>query len=108
MRITRIAGVVAALAVTLGACAGNDNSPNGSGGKGSVTVASANFPESQIVGSMYAKVLRDAGYKVSEKPALGSREVYLKAMKKGEVDVIPEYIGTLTEYVNTQLNGPNA
>ncbi|HEY9476434.1 MAG TPA: ABC transporter substrate-binding protein [Mycobacteriales bacterium] len=110
MRITRVAGLAAALAVTLGACAGTDNNPNGAGSTspGTITVGSANFPESEIVASMYVQVLEKGGFKVTSKPHIGSREVYLKALQDGEINLIPEYIGTLTEYFNTQLNGPDA
>lgn len=109
MRITRLAGVVAAVAVATGACAGSNNTPSGSGGGGgSITVGSANFPESQIIASMYAKVLRDGGFHVDEKSNIGSREVYLKALQDGEITLVPDYIGTLTEYLNTQANGPDA
>lgn len=113
MRITRRAGLAvltSALAVTLAACAGDDNTPNGTGstGKATITVGSANFPESQIIASMYAQVLTKGGFTVAEKPNIGSREVYLKALQDGEINLVPEYIGTLAEFFNTQLNGPDA
>lgn len=114
MRITRVTGLAAVLtttlAVTLGGCAGDNNTPNGAGStsKDTITVGSANFPESQIIASMYAQVLKKGGFPVTEKPHIGSREVYLKSLQDGEITLIPEYIGTLSEYFNTQLNGPDA
>lgn len=119
MRITRLAGAVAAvaaLAVSLAACAGSDNTPNGtggnagggSGGKGAISVGSGNFPESEILANMYSQVLKKAGYSVTDKFDVGSREAYIKAMQHNEVDVVPEYIGSLTEYLNTLQNGPDA
>lgn len=110
MRITRVVGLAAALAVTLGACAGTENSPNGAGStsEGAITVGSANFGESEIVANMYVQVLEKGGYTVTARPHIGSREVYLKALQDGEINLVPEYIGTLAEYFNTQLNGPDA
>lgn len=114
MRIIRIAGrvavPVAVLAMALSACAGSDNTPNAAGStkQGDIIVGSANFPESQIIASMYAKVLDSAGFSVSEKPNIGSREAYIKSLQDGEITLIPEYVGTLTEYFNTKLNGPDA
>jgi osmoprotectant transport system substrate-binding protein len=108
MRITRAAGAAAALAVAAAGCVGGANTPNGGGERGVVVVGSANFPESQIVAGIYAEVLRKGGYRVRELPNIGSREVYLRALRKGEISVVPDYVGTLTEYLNTRVNGPDA
>lgn len=78
------------------------------GGKGEITVASANFTESEILAEMYAGALTKAGYTVSKKLSVGSREVYLKAIGAGEVDVVPEYVGTLAQVLNQTANGKNA
>ena len=82
--------------------------PAGSAPKGKVTVGSADFGESEIIANMYSQALKKAGYDVTEKFKIGSREVYIKAIEKGEIDVVPEYIGTLTEFYNAQINGPDA
>src|SRR5262245_33712935 len=106
---------VALAAVMLAAVAcGNDNSPPAAGGgsgqaaKGKVTVGSADFGESEIIANMYSQVLKKAGYDVVDKFKIGSREVYIKSVENGEIDAVPEYIRTLTEYYNAQLNGPDA
>jgi len=108
---------LSALALALSACGGGDNTldqPAGGGGgggeaaKGEVIVGSADFGESELIGRMYAAVLDDAGYDVTEKFKVGSREVYLKALDSGELDVVPEYLATLTEALNAQINGPQA
>ncbi len=79
----------------------------GSGGSGKITVAVANFSENQILGNIYAEVLKSAGYNASVKQ-LTNREVYEPALEKGQLDVVPEYAGTLTEFLNKKANGPNA
>ncbi len=78
----------------------------GSGGSGKITVAVANFSENQILGNVYAEVLKAAGYDASVKQ-LTNREVYEPALEKGQLDVVPEYAGTLTEFLNKKVNGPN-
>jgi osmoprotectant transport system substrate-binding protein len=108
-----LVGVVFAAVMLITAACGNDNSSSsssssGGGSKGKVTVGSAEFGESEIIASMYSQALKKAGYDVAEKFKIGSREVYIKAIEKGEIDVVPEYIGTLTEFYNAQFNGPDA
>jgi osmoprotectant transport system substrate-binding protein len=78
-----------------------------SGGSGSVTVGAANFAENQTVAEIYAAVLRAAGFNAKTQ-TIGAREVYLPALEKGAIQVVPEYVGTLTEFLNKSQNGKNA
>ena len=112
MRITRprrfAALVVAATAFLATACGGDDSGGAGPSPKGRITVGSEQFPESKIIASMYSQVLKKAGYEVSEKLGIGTRQVYIGALEKGEIDVVPEYIGTAAEFFNVKFNGPGA
>jgi glycine betaine/choline ABC-type transport system substrate-binding protein len=74
-------------------------SGDGAGGSGKITVGSVQFAENQIVAEMYATVLREAGYDVSRKD-VGSREVLQPALESGEVDVAPEYLGSLLLFLD--------
>jgi osmoprotectant transport system substrate-binding protein len=76
-------------------------------GSGPVVVGAANFPESVTLANVYALTLQGAGYDASVKPA-GNRELYLKVLEKGELGVVPEYLGTLTEFINKAVNGKDA
>lgn len=78
-----------------------------SGGSGSVTVGAANFSENQILANIYEQVLDAAGYDADVKN-VQSREVYEPALERGDLDVMPEYAATLTEFLNTKDNGPKA
>ncbi|MDQ6875708.1 MAG: glycine/betaine ABC transporter substrate-binding protein [Actinomycetota bacterium] len=78
-----------------------------SGGKGTIKIGAANFSENQTLGNIYADVLTAAGYQASVQ-TIGNRELYLPALEKGEIDIVPEYAGTLTEFLNKKQNGPNA
>lgn len=100
-----VAGLVTAVVATMGltACGGSGGNPlaNNSGGQSpsdTITVGSANFPESQLLAEIYAAALTKSNVKVSKKPNIGSRETYLPALKDGSIDLIPEYSGVLLQY----------
>ena len=78
-----------------------------SGGSGKVTVGGQNFSEGKILANIYVTVLKAAGFDAEFK-AVGNRELYLRDLGSGAVDVMPEYVGTLTEFLNKQQNGANA
>jgi osmoprotectant transport system substrate-binding protein len=78
-----------------------------SGGSGKLVVGAANFGESQILANLYVLSLKAAGFGASVKPVT-NREVYEPALENGQLDVFPEYVGTLTEFLNKKANGPNA
>jgi osmoprotectant transport system substrate-binding protein len=61
----------------------------------SVTVGSANFAESTLIGEIYAQALEARGYRVTRKFGLGDRETYYEQVRSGDIDVIPEYVGAL-------------
>lgn len=78
-----------------------------SGGKGVLQVAAYNFGESQIVANLYAGALNAAGEPAQVK-TLTNREIIIPAVEQGEVQVVGDYAATLTEFLNKQVNGPNA
>jgi osmoprotectant transport system substrate-binding protein len=86
---------------------GGDSGNGSSGDQGEVVVASQDFPEGQIMTSMYSLLLQDAGYSVTEK-LVGTRDVYLSELSGGAVDVAPEYLVGMADFLNTEANGPNA
>ncbi|WP_129786953.1 glycine betaine ABC transporter substrate-binding protein [Promicromonospora panici] len=86
--------------------AGLDN-PEQSG-SGEIAIGAADFAESATLGNIYATVLNAAGYEATV-TTIGNREAYLPALESGEqVQVIPEYVGTLTEFINKDVNGADA
>ncbi|WP_369371578.1 glycine betaine ABC transporter substrate-binding protein [Promicromonospora sp. Populi] len=77
-------------------------------GSGEIIVGAADFAESATLGTIYATVLNAAGYD-AEVTTIGNREAYLPALESGDqVQVIPEYVGTLTEFLNHDVNGADA
>jgi osmoprotectant transport system substrate-binding protein len=63
-----------------------------------ITVGSANFPENEIIATIYAIALEATGATVHTKFNIGSREKYMPAMLDGEIDLIPEYSGVLLQF----------
>jgi osmoprotectant transport system substrate-binding protein len=111
----RIATLAAVSSLALvGACAGQDALGGGSGedggsgeGGGQVVVGGQNYAEMQIMSEMYKALLEDAGYDVTLK-LVESRDVYTPEMQKGNVDISADYLSSMTEYLNAQVNGPDA
>lgn len=110
-RTSRSAGVLALAAaalLTLTACGGSGDplssettddstaTDTATGGDvESVVVGSANFSESILLAHIYAGALQEAGIDATTNTGIGSREIYLKALEDGSIDVIPEYTGAL-------------
>ena len=109
------AGLAAAL--TLTACGGSSDplasstsasaadsgsaAASGSGSAaagGAIVIGSANFPESALFANIYASALKAKGEDASTNLNIGSREVYLKALQDGSIDLVPEYTGVLLQY----------
>ncbi|MRJ75275.1 glycine/betaine ABC transporter [Aeromicrobium sp. SMF47] len=101
MSITKLtAGLAAAaLGLTLSACGGDPTSDDSKKSAGdTITVGSAAFPENEIIAEIYAQALEAKGVKVEKKLNIGAREVYIPALEKGEIDLLPEYTGNLLAY----------
>ena len=102
-----IAGVaiVAAAALTLAGCASSTSlSGGGSTSKTSVTIGSAAFPENATLAYIYGQALAADGVTVSYKVNIGQRAAYFPALEKGEIDVIPEYAGSILSFLDKTAN----
>jgi osmoprotectant transport system substrate-binding protein len=105
-----LTGATAVAALALAACGANNNptappagggggSTGSAGGGGSITVGSADFSESQVLGEIYAGAIKAKGVSVTTKPNIGSRDVYIKALQDGSIDIVPEYTGSLLTFL---------
>jgi osmoprotectant transport system substrate-binding protein len=113
MRRIRLGGaaVAACLALVLAACGGGDDALEGGtqpNEQSSVTVGSTNFSEQLILAQMYAAVLEKAGVDVTVRPNLGNREVVFPALEKGEIDLLPEYNGSVLSFLDTDATQTTA
>ena len=74
--------------------------------KGDLTIASQSFPEAALVSEMYDQLLTEAGYTVEVK-LVDTRDGYM-ADFPDNVDVVPEYVGGIVNFLNSQANGDDA
>lgn len=104
------------LALVLTACGGGGGgdafSPSAgddatSGATKAITVGGASFTESLIMMEMYKALLEDGGYSVTLQP-VDNRELYAPELENGNIDAVPEYAATFTEFLNRAKNGPDA
>jgi osmoprotectant transport system substrate-binding protein len=114
MQIRRALGIgLAAATLLAGAACSNDsggdggsNSP-GTGDKGDISLSGQNFGEMQIMAAMYEQVLENAGYTVDVK-LVDTRDVYEPQLESGAVDIAPDYLAGMADFLNTKANGAKA
>ena len=81
----------------------NSLDATGTSAKGvSLSVGSANFPESVLLGEIYAQALEAQGATVERKANIGARPKYWESLKKGSIDLFPEYTGSILIYIDQQ------
>ncbi|HEV7726566.1 MAG TPA: glycine betaine ABC transporter substrate-binding protein [Modestobacter sp.] len=80
-----------------------------SGGSGPIVVGGSNFTESTVLANVYADVLTAAGFQATVQE-VGNRELYLQALRSGQIQVFPEYLSTAADFINRlpDVNGPDA
>ena len=64
-----------------------------------VTIGGANFSEQTVLANIYAAALQQQGIDVKTRLNLGNREIIIPALKTGELDVVPEYLGALLNQI---------
>ena len=104
-----IAALATAAVLTLSACGGDPMSSadegSAAGSSDKVIVGSADFSESQLLATIYSHALSNAGVEVEEKLNIGSREVYLEALRDGSINLLPEYNGSLLNELGADGEG---
>jgi len=68
----------------------------------SITIGGANFSEQTILANIYASALKNQGIEVKTRLNLGNRQIIAKALENGDVDVVPEYIGSLLSFYDSK------
>lgn len=101
MRATKLFVSLFVAGSLLAACAGS-----GTGDQPVIRVGSDNFYESRLIAEIYAQVLENEGYAVERLLSLGTRQERVPALEEGEVDLVPEYVGSgLGFYDTSQITG---
>jgi osmoprotectant transport system substrate-binding protein len=75
-------------------------------GKPTVTIGDKNFTEELVLGQLYAQALKAKGYTVKLKENIGSSEVIDKALTSGQIQMYPEYTGTILSVIANQTAPP--
>ena len=101
---TAAATLATGIALTLTACGSTDPTaaPESEDGGEAVVVGSFAFPESEILGEIYAKALEAEGIDVTKKFNIGPRQQTIPALQDGSINLMPEYNGNLLAYYNPE------
>ena len=110
-----LALVLAALAIFVAACGGDEEPATGSGSeptatasadtsgqivnnpdnaKTSLTIGSKSFTEQRVLGEIYAQGLAAAGYTTKTDLNLADEQAAMSALEGGQISAYPEYTGT--------------
>jgi osmoprotectant transport system substrate-binding protein len=88
------------LVLLLAGCTDDDGGdPQPAKPKPKVTVGAGLSDEQKIVASMYAQALGKAGFDVATDLEAGARTAYVPALERGEIDVVPDYLAPVTDYL---------
>jgi osmoprotectant transport system substrate-binding protein len=102
-----LGAVLVLMTLVLNACQQDEGGGDGpeQQSKGDITVGvSGSFAENQIVAEMYSLVLENAGFNVSRQLNLQRREISQPAIESGEIDLKPEYLGTLLAFLDPKAS----
>ncbi|MGI8800711.1 MAG: glycine betaine ABC transporter substrate-binding protein [Solirubrobacteraceae bacterium] len=105
-------------AVAVSACGSSSSTTSSAGGgatasqpgkgKPAVTIGDKNFTEEYILGELYAQALRAKGYNVTVKSGIGSSEIIDKALTAGQIQLYPDYVGTILSVLAHQNTPPQS
>jgi osmoprotectant transport system substrate-binding protein len=110
MKLKHLAVILAVGAIGLGAsaCGGDPTKTTDTAPADTIKVGSADFPESQIIAEIYAQALEAKDIKVEKKLNIGAREIYIPALKKGEIGIVPDYSGNLLREFDPEATATSA
>jgi osmoprotectant transport system substrate-binding protein len=90
-----------ASSTTAAGSTGTSSSLSAPAGAPAITIGGANFSESTLVAYIYGDALKKAGFKVTVKSDLGSRETIQPALEAGQLNMVIDYAGNLLAYYNS-------
>jgi osmoprotectant transport system substrate-binding protein len=96
---------VAAVAAALAGCGGGGSAKKAPA-LPTITIGTKNFTEQYILGELYARTLRKAGFRVVLKSDIGSSEIIDKALTAGSLDMYAEYTGVLLSEIAGDTRRP--
>ena len=96
----KLPGVLVALVLLVSAACGSSSDTESSAGGARIVVGSFGFSESEVLAQIYGTALKNAGATVEYRLKLGNREVVAPALEKGEIDMVPEYLGNYLGFLD--------
>jgi osmoprotectant transport system substrate-binding protein len=101
------------LALGAAACGSSDPFEEGEGGAGgsdgggdapagALAIGSQAYYSNEIIAELFAQVLEKAGFTVDRQYQIGQREVYMPELESGALDVLPEYLGNLLQFYDSE------
>ena len=102
-RARYLAAIPIALALLASACSGNDGPAEVR--RPDILVGAYDFTESNVLAHIYARALRAAGFDAGVLEGVATREIMEPALEQARVDVVPEYQGTLTRFLEATSGG---
>lgn len=81
---------------------------SGKADAGTLVVGSQQYYSNEIIAELFAQAIEANGAKVKREYQIGQREVYMPELKSGKIDVFPEYVGNLLQYVDKDAAGADA
>ncbi|PRY70185.1 osmoprotectant transport system substrate-binding protein [Glaciihabitans tibetensis] len=104
-RRVAIGAVVVGAVIALSGCASGDPlaDENSSSDGETLVVGSQQYYSNEIVAEIYSQALENAGYTIDRQFQIGAREVYLPEVEEGNIDVFPEYTGSLLQALDPSV-----
>ena len=106
-RLALVSAVAVGAVVALAGCASGDPLDDGNSSEGSETIVigSQDYYSNEIIAEIYAQALENGGITVDRQFRIGQREAYLSEIESGDIDVFPEYTGSLLQALDADAPG---
>jgi osmoprotectant transport system substrate-binding protein len=110
----RALGLLALLALLFAGCGGGDDDATTTNTKVApskgppIRIGAKNFTEQAIFGELYRQALESKGYDVVLKTDVGSTEIIHRALRRGALDMYPEYVGVLLSEIADERARPRS
>ena len=108
MRVLKLLIATALVAAAAAASSAASAPERTSGGQPTIVLGTKNFTEQFILGELYQQGLEAKGYKVDLKSNIGSTEPVDTALTSGEINMYPDYTGTMVPVVFGIKNPPKS
>ena len=97
----KLLALIALVLVSAGltACGESSDSTEAAGGT-KIVIGSFGFSESETLAQIYGTALKNSGADVEYRLKLGNREVVAPALERGDIDMVPEYLGNYLGFLD--------